>query len=225
MESSAIILKKALNDLAIARLPFFASGPPVTVGVSTSMVVDADRVDTRVAGEVATCGATVVWSPEALINGNFLEYEVEASVGTELACPDDVALGVSLFLASECNDFEGNGGVVGEDAGLAVESGFGGSVLAELMALAGGVAASGLLPTAGTEPTCFAGAASGAPLSFATECEDFGGGRREDDEDGGSAVDRGFGGSVLAVLSSLAFIDAASGPLPSAGTEPTCFDV
>lgn len=64
----------------------------------------------------------------------------------------------------------------------------------------------------------------GASLSFPAEFEDFGDDSGETEEGAGAAVDKAFGGSVLAVLSSLAGIDAASGPLPATGTEPTCFD-
>lgn len=101
----------------------------------------------------------------------------------------------------------------------------GGSVLAELSALSGSCAALGLLPTAGTEPTCFDGAADCDDFGGDAECRDFRGSPIEDGDDAGWAVDSGRGGFVLAELISLAGIDAASGLLPSAGTEPTCFDV
>lgn len=81
-------------------------------------------------------------------------------------------------------------------------------------------AAPGPLPTAGTEPTCLVVAAMEGSLSV--------GEGKAAVSDGFEAVDEGRAtdgkGCLIDVVVALDSIDAAPAPLPTAGTEPTCFD-
>ena len=102
---------------------------------------------------------------------------------------------------------------------VVVENGSGGFVLAEATSAAGIVAAPGPLPTAGTIPICFeAVTTESSPSSSVAD---------GDDElvAEGKAVDDSTGGSVLADATSAAGSVAAPGPLPTAGTMPTCLAV
>lgn len=81
-------------------------------------------------------------------------------------------------------------------------------------------AAPGPLPTAGTEPTCLVGAAMEGPPSVGDDIAAVG--------DGFDAVEEGRAadgeGLVTDVVRALDSMEAAPGPLPTAGTEPTCFE-
>lgn len=92
-------------------------------------------------------------------------------------------------------------------------------MLADATFAAGKVAAPGPLPTAGTIPICFE-----AVTTESSPSPSLAGG---DDElvAEGKAVDDSTGGSVLADAASAAGSVAAPGPLPTAGTIPTCLEV
>lgn len=81
-------------------------------------------------------------------------------------------------------------------------------------------AAPGPLPTAGTEPTCLVGAAMEDPPSVGEDIAAVGDGF-DVVEEGRAADGEGLVTDVVIALDSM---DAAPGPLPTAGTEPTCFD-
>ena len=81
-------------------------------------------------------------------------------------------------------------------------------------------AAPGPLPIAGTEPTCLVGAAAEGPPSVEEDIAAVGDGFDVVEE--GRAADGE--GLVTDVVRALDSIEAAPGPLPTAGTEPTCFD-
>lgn len=106
-----------------------------------------------------------------------------------------------------------------------VDDSSGGFVLAEATSPAGSFAASGPLPTAGTMPTCFEGV---APEPFPPLAKDddelLAEGKGAVEKAGEEADDRGGGGIVLADKTSAAGSVAAPGPLPTAGTSPTCLE-
>lgn len=106
-----------------------------------------------------------------------------------------------------------------------VENGSGATVLADATSAAGSVAASGPLPTAGTMPTCFEAVATEASPFFAKDDNELVGEGKDVVTNAGEAVDNGTGGSALADAASPAGSVAASGPLPTAGTLPICFEV
>lgn len=120
---------------------------------------------------------------------------------------------------------DGNGVVDGTV--VVVENGSGGFVLAEATSAAGSVAAPGPLPTAGTIPICFEAVAT---ESFPTPSPSPSPSPSPADGDDelvaeGKAVDDSTGASVLADATSAAGSVAAPGPLPTAGTIPTCLEV
>ena len=96
-----------------------------------------------------------------------------------------------------------------DDVDRAVAKGSGGFVFADTISSSSIFAAPGPLPTAGTEPNWFV-------VGARVAC----GGERE-----GGLVVRGSGGTVFADTISCSSNFAAPGPLPAAGTEPTCFAV
>ena len=115
--------------------------------------------------------------------------------------------------------------VVVNDTTTVVNCSSGVSFLADATAAAEGVAASGPLPTAGTMPICFE--VTPTELSPITEEDDkeLVGDGKAVVEKAGVAVEKGAGGFVWADATSPAGIVAASGPLPTAGTLPTCLEV
>ena len=94
------------------------------------------------------------------------------------------------------------------------------SVERDVVALDSTDAAPGPLPTAGTEPTCLVGVAMEGPPSVGEDIAAVGDGFDVVEE--GRAADGE--GLVTDVVRALDSMEAAPGPLPTAGTEPTCFE-
>lgn len=134
---------------------------------------------------------------------------------------------VIVFAVDDCTELVALGAVpnvVVTKTTLVDTNDLGESVMADATSTASDVAAPGPLPTAGTMPTCFevtVTASSPSPAEDGAELVGDG----NDDEGAGRSADTRVGGFVLADAISPAGNVAASGPLPTAGTLPICFDV
>lgn len=173
---------------------------------------DGDELDWLWGGFDAD--GAVVSLPTSVPNVKSLENEVDVV--------DEFVLFVVRGLCEARPAVEDEGAVANDDSDVAVEGrvtggeDFGDGVVVGLDIMD---AAPGPLPTAGTEPICLELAAMDGPPSVedkATVSKGF------DVVDEGRAADgEGVENDVVVALDSM---DAAPAPLPTAGTEPTCFE-